>query len=91
MTQCLRHAVKMLKLHDNGINTDLVGPHSLRVGGATALKLAGTEDTTIMKMGHWSGLTFLQYIHNQIAHLSAGLSAKMSKSISFISIAAIEK
>jgi hypothetical protein len=91
MTTCLRQAVKNLKLHDNGIDADLVGPHSLRAGGAMALKLAGTEDTTIMKMGRWSGMTFLQYIHNQIAHLSTGLSASMSKTIDFINIAAIEK
>ena len=38
-----------------------------------ALKLTGADDTTIIKLGRWSGLTFLQYIHNQIAHLSANL------------------
>ena len=90
MIEGLRHAVKALNLHNNGIDADLVGAHSLRAGGAMALKLTGADDTTIMKMGRWSGLTFLQYIHNQIAHLSAGLSEKMSTPIEFINIAAIE-
>ena len=90
MIDGLRASVTSLDLHNNGIDADLVGAHSLRAGGAMALKLAGTEDTTIMKMGRWSGLTFLQYIHNQIAHLSTGLAAKMSKPIKFINIAAIE-
>ena len=64
MTKSLRLAVQTLGLHKNGIDADLVGPHSLRAGGAMALKLTGADDTTIMKMGRWSGLTFLQYIHN---------------------------
>jgi hypothetical protein len=91
MTRGLREAVQTLQLHDNGIDADLVGPHSLRAGGAMALKLTGAADTTIMKMGRWSGLTFLQYIHNQIAHISAGLSDQMSQRLKFINIAAIEQ
>ena len=75
----------------NGIDPDFVGVHSLRASGAMALKFAGENDTTIVKNGRWSGLTFLQYIHNQIAHLSTGLSNKMSTPIDFINIAAIEQ
>jgi hypothetical protein len=90
MLLSITQAVKSLRLHNNGIDADLVGPHSLRAGGAMALKLTGNDDTTIMKMGRWSGLTFLQYIHNQIAHISVGLSDKMSTRLEFINIAAIE-
>jgi len=43
-----------------------------------------------MKQGRWTSLTFLQYIHNQIAHLSANMSDKMSTSLQFTNIAAIE-
>jgi hypothetical protein len=91
MLNSIREAVHALKLHNNGIDADLIGAHSLRAGGAMALKLNGANDTTIMKMGRWSSLTFLQYIHNQIAHLSTDLSNKMSTKIDFINIAAIEK
>jgi hypothetical protein len=91
MTKSLRDAVRTLGLHKNGIDADLVGPHSLRAGGAMALKLTGADDTTIMKMGRWSGLTFLQYIHNQIAHISVGLADQMSTRFDFVNIAAIEQ
>ena len=91
MTIGLRNAVRDLELHHKGIDADLVGPHSLRAGGAMALKLNGADDTTIMKMGRWSGLTFLQYIHNQIAHISTGLSDQMNTKLEFHNIAAIEK
>ena len=74
-----------------GINPDLVGIHSLRAGGAMALKLHGKSDTTIMKMGCWSSITFLMYIHNQIGHLSKDLSTRMSQLVPFLNIAAIEE
>ena len=88
--QAIRTAAKTLNLRDQGIDPDLLGTHSLRAGGAMALKLQGFADTIIMKLGRWTSLTFLQYIHNQIAHLSAGVSKKMSEDIAFLNIAAIE-
>jgi hypothetical protein len=87
----IRKAVTTLKLHKSGIDPDLVGVHSLRAGGAMALKLTGSNDMTIMKMGRWTSLTFLQYIHNQIAHLSTDLAQNMSTELTFTNIAAIEK
>ena len=63
----VRDTEKPLKLHLQEIDPDLVGAHSLRAGGAMTLKLHGYDDTTIMNMGRWTSLTFLQYIHNQIA------------------------
>ena len=91
MNKHLRATVTNLKLDKAGITPDLVGVHSFRAGGAMALKLNGATDTTIMKMGRWTSLTFLQYIHNQIAHLSTDLSTKMSTNLKFQNIAAIEK
>ena len=89
--QHIRKAVSNLNLQNSGIHPDLVGVHSLRAGGAMALKLNGADDTTIMKMGRWTSLTFLQYIHNQIAHLSHDLSKKMSTNLHYQNIAAIEQ
>ena len=54
-----------------------------------ALKLHGYDDTTIMKMGRWTSLTFLKYIHNKIAHLSKDISKKMSIPLPFVNVAAI--
>jgi hypothetical protein len=87
---CVRNAAKLLKLHKQGIDPDLIGAHSLRAGGAMALRLHGYEDTVIMKMGRWTSLTFLQYIHTQIAHLATDISRKMSMPLPFLNIASIE-
>ena len=70
--------------------SDIVDLHSLRAGGAMALKLHGKSNTTIMNMGRWSSLMFLMYIHNQIGHLSKDLSAKMNHPVHFLNIAVIE-
>ena len=86
----IRHAGKVLKLHEQAIDTDLIGAHSLRAGGAMALKLSGASDTIIMKVGRWRSLTFTQYIHNQIAHLSKDISKKMSIPMPFLNIARVE-
>ena len=85
-----RKAVKSLNLHQQGIDPDLVGAHSLRAGGAMALKMHGHSDTTIMKMGRWSSLTFLMYIHTQIAHLGKDISKDMSEELPFLNIACID-
>ena len=90
LIKAIRASVRALKLHEAGIDPDIVGVHSLRAGGAMALKLHGESDTTIMKHGRWSGLTFLQYIHNQIGHLSKDLSKKMATPIPFTNIASIQ-
>jgi len=78
-----------LNLDKQGIDPDLIGAHSLRAGGTMALKLHGESDTTNMKMGRWISLTFLQYIHYQIAHLSKDISKKMSIELPFVNIAVI--
>ena len=87
----IRLAAASLRLQDTGIDPDLIGVHSLRAGGAMALKLHGYKDTTIKKFGRWSSLTFLEYIHNQIAHLSSGVAASMSIPLPFVNIAVVEK
>ena len=86
----LRAAATTLQLQKQAIDPDLIGAHSLRSGGAMALKLHGYDDTTIRKMGRWTSDTFLQYIHNQIAHLSKDISKNMSMALPFLNIAAIE-
>ena len=89
MIDIIRKYIIRLKLHKKGIYLDLFGVHSVRIGGAIALKLHSESNTTIMKVVQWSELTFLQYIHNQISHLSKGLFKKTSTSIPFLNIASI--
>ena len=67
-------ATKHLKLHQKSIYPNLVGSQLLQSGGAMVLKIHGCDDTTIKKIGSWTRLTFLQYIHNQISHISKYVS-----------------
>jgi hypothetical protein len=54
-----------------------------------ALKLQGASDSTIMKIGRWSGLTFLHDIHAQIGALNVGLAQRMATRVHFINVAAV--
>ncbi len=48
-----------------------------------AMKLSGATDSTIMRIGQWTLLTYLTYIHTQIGALLAGLAWKMSRCFTF--------
>ena len=86
----IKSAAVKLNLGQHGIDPDLIGSHSLRAGGAMALKLQQYSDTLIQKLGRWSSTTWLQYIHTQIAHLAKGVATKMSEDLPFFNIAFIE-
>jgi hypothetical protein len=42
------------------------------------MKLNGCDLISIMKAGRWTSLTFLTYIHNQVAHLGANITHRMA-------------
>ncbi len=66
-----------------GYTLNRISSHSLRAGGAMAMKLSGAADSTIMQVGRWSSLTYLTYIHLQIGALTAGLSRLMATQVRF--------
>ena len=70
-------------LFEKGYSKSRVSSHSLRSGGAMALKLNRETDSTIKIMGRWSSNTFITYIHSQIGALTAGLSIKIAREIMF--------
>jgi hypothetical protein len=82
----VKEAARALNLHLCGFSADLVSSHSLRAGGAMAMKLNGEDRDTIRKQGRWSSDTFLMYIHEQIAAFSSGISKRMSRHIPFINL-----
>ena len=47
------------------------------------MKLNGCDLILIMRMGRWTSLTFLTYIHNQIAHLRANITHHMANAVPF--------
>jgi hypothetical protein len=57
--RALKLAAKVLEYPQRrGIPIERVDTHSLRIGGANALHLAGYSDREIQKMGRWHGDTF---------------------------------
>ena len=87
INKAVKQAVGALQLQKQGITAKLVGSHSLQAGGAMAAKLNGVDRDTIKKMGRWSSDTFLMCMHEQIAHLSAGVSKCMTQRVPFRNIA----
>ena len=88
IVEAVHHGVVATGLLLKGYTLERVGSHSLRAGGAMAMKLNGIDDTRIKQLGRWSGNTFLTYIHTQIAGLMTGVSAKMIRHVPhFINVA----
>jgi integrase len=83
INHAVKHAAAQVGLPAKGYNLKDVSSHSLRAGGAMALKLHGCDRDTIKKLGRWSSDTFLTYIHEQISAFTTGLSTLMATPISF--------
>jgi hypothetical protein len=66
-----------------GYTLTRISSHSLRAGGAMAMKLSGVSDSTIMRVGRWTSLTYLTYIHMQIGALTSGQAWCMSLAFTF--------
>jgi hypothetical protein len=69
-----------------GIPIERVNTHSLRSGGANALALAGYSDTQIQKMGRWCGATFKEYVRNELACFSSGMSRDTKQKFGFVNV-----
>lgn len=66
---------------------DLINTHSLQSGGANALCLSGYSNMEIQKMGWWRSATFMEYIQEELACFSMGMSTNMHKKFSFVNVA----
>ena len=73
----LRTAVKAIGEDKLGFTADDIGCHSLRSGAAIAMKLSGVSEYTIMLIGRWKSLAFLDYIRRQVAEFSFDISDRM--------------
>jgi hypothetical protein len=69
-----------------GIPIKRLNTHSLCIGGTNALALFGYLDTQIQKMGRWKGTTFREYIREELACYSVGMSSKMKQNFKFVNI-----
>ena len=62
-----------------GFKHDEVGTHSIRSGGAMAMKLANINTYTIKLIGCWKSDYFLRYIQKQVREFSSDISDQMIK------------
>ena len=84
----VKQAASALKYPElKGIPIDRIDTHSLRSGGANALSLAGFSDRAIQKMGRWRSATFKEYIREELACFSQGMTRKMKRRFAFVNIA----
>ena len=74
ITTAVRWGATVDGLLNRGYTLSLVLSHSLQAGGAMELKLAGESSDTFMRVGRWTSLTYMTYIHAQIGALSKGLT-----------------
>ena len=70
-----------------GMPLDRINTHSLRSGGANALSLSGYSEMEIQKMGQWQSATFMEYISEELACFSVGMSTQMRKKFGFVNVA----
>ncbi len=88
ITAALKRAATVLDYPiAKGIPIECIDTHSLRSGGANAISLAGFSDTQIQKMGLWRGATFKEYVHEELASFSEGMSTKMKQKFHFVNVA----
>ncbi len=50
------------------------------------MALSGYSDTQIQKMGGWKGATLKEYICEELACYSAGMTTNMKRNIKFVNI-----
>ena len=87
MRAALKKAAEVLDYPGKkGVPVDRVDTHSLRIGGATVLALAGYSDTQIQKMGRWRSATFKEYVRSELAGYSAGMSTAMKRRFDFVHV-----
>jgi hypothetical protein len=87
VSKALKLAATLLEYPEKrGIPIELIDTHSLRCGDANALALSGYSDTQIQKMGQWRGTTFKEYIREQLACYSEGMTTKMKKNPKFVNV-----
>ncbi len=87
ISKALKMAATLLEYPETrGIPIKLIDTHSLQIGGANALALSGFSDTHIQKMGCWRGVTFNEYIREQLACYLEGMTTKMKHNFKFVNV-----
>lgn len=73
----LRVIVEIIRKAMLGFEKEDAGMHSIRLGGAIAMFLAGTRTIIIIGIGLWSSEAFLEYIREQVEQFALGMLKNM--------------
>jgi hypothetical protein len=69
-----------------GVPIIRIDTHSLRSGGANALALSGYSDMQTQIMGRWKGATFKEYVREELACFSTGMSTAIEAKFGFVNV-----
>jgi hypothetical protein len=90
MVTSIRSAASTLGRARLGYNPNCYGTHSIRCGAAMAMHLGGCATFVIMITGRWKSAAFMEYIREQIAQFSEGVSQRMILRQNYFAIPAVD-
>ncbi|KAI2490976.1 hypothetical protein MHU86_23578 [Fragilaria crotonensis] len=70
-----------------GLQADRIGTHSIRLGAAMAMHLAGVPSETIQMVGRWRSRTFMRYLRIQVPDTTLGVATRMTNRQTFFTVA----
>ncbi len=82
----LRVAAAHYGIDRRGFPLKKLGTHSLRLGAATEMFIAGVPVETIKLIGRWRGDTFVRYIRTQVQQVTKGVATDMTTSPEIVTI-----
>jgi hypothetical protein len=90
MVASIRSAASTLGRDRLGYSPSSFGTHSIRCGAAMAMNLGGCATYVIMITGRWKSAAFMEYIREQIAQFSEGVSQRMILRQNYFAIPAVD-
>jgi hypothetical protein len=70
-----------------GLQAVRIGTHSIRLGAAMAMHLAGVPSETIQMVGRWRSRTFMRYLRIQVPDTTLGVATRMTNRQTFFTVA----
>jgi hypothetical protein len=90
MVASIRSAAFTLGRDRLGYGPKSFGTHSIRCGAAMAMHLGGCATFVIMITGRWKSAAFMEYIREQVAQFSEGVSQRMILRQNYFAIPAVD-
>jgi hypothetical protein len=82
----LRGATRTIGEQRLGLKAEDIGTHSIRLGAAMAMYLAGVKVETIQMIGRWRSRSFMRYLRIQVPETTRGVATRMTSRHIFFTI-----